>query len=153
MASRSVAIDVVLDNAKQDEVASHHDKRDNPRHGCYHGCHQCTEDTSSESEEECDECKTASDRVEDHDAGKSLRCIFGCGIEVGCFDLCHDCTRVIANDLWEAVILVGPVHNCQLLASSRYKDIRSRTQRERHREHSGQKYRMLQRSCEYQSCW
>ena len=111
MAAGPVTVDVVLDDAEEREIACHDDEGDEPRHSCDHGREQGAKDTGAKREEERDEGEAAGDGVENHDAGEGLGCVFGRGAEGRGVDLGHDVSRVVANDLGEAEILIGPDSN------------------------------------------
>lgn len=109
MASTSVAVDVALDDAEEHKIRHHDHECDEPCDSGDHRGEDRSAETSTECEEEGDECEAASNRVEDHDAGKRLRGISRSGGEGGVIDFAHDVGRVVANVLWEAQILVGSV--------------------------------------------
>lgn len=70
------SVDVVLEYAKQSEVACEHNDGDDPCNKGSHGCENSPAETSSESHEEGDECETAGNWVEDHNASERLCGIF-----------------------------------------------------------------------------
>lgn len=109
MGARAIAVDLVLDDAEEGKVDGHDDESDDPGDCSDEGGEQAAADTSAEREEEGDECERAGDGVEDHDASEALGGLGGGFVEAGAVDVGHDGGGVIANVLWVAVVLVGPV--------------------------------------------
>lgn len=72
LASATVLVDLVLDDAEEGEIDSHDDHGHNPGNRRDHGGQQSAKDTGAESEEEGDEGKTAGDWVENHHASERL---------------------------------------------------------------------------------
>jgi len=107
MTSTSIPVHVSLDDAKEYEIGDHNHQRNEPCNSSNHGGQQSTADAGTKSEEESNECKTAGDRVENHDAGKGLCGIGGSGVEVGAVNGGHHVNGVVSNVLAGAVILVG----------------------------------------------
>jgi len=72
MRSRSVAVDVILDDAEGDEISGHDDNGYNPGNGSDCGCEDSAAETGADGEEEGDECETGGDGVEDHDPSEGF---------------------------------------------------------------------------------
>jgi len=109
VASASVPVDVILDDAEEHEVGGHYHERDDPGYGCHERGQQGAAETSAKREEESNKCEAARDGVEDHDAGEGFRRIYRCGFEGGVVDLRHDACGVISNHSGVAVVLIGPI--------------------------------------------
>jgi hypothetical protein len=107
MRTTSVAVDMILDDTKEREIRRHDHQRDDPCNSCHRCCQDGTTDSSTKCEEEGNKRETAGNWVEDHDTRESLGGVFRCGGESGVIDTSHDVCGVIANDFWEAQILIG----------------------------------------------
>jgi len=105
--ARTVLVHVVLNNAKESEVARHDDHADDECDGRDEGGEDGTTDTSAESKEESDEGQSASDGVKDHDSSKRLRGIDCCMAIADLVDRLHDGHWVVANVLLGAIVMVG----------------------------------------------
>jgi len=66
MTASTITIDMSLDDTKEHEIAGHNYQSDDPCHCCHQSGENCTTDSCAEGEEKGDECKTTSNRVEDH---------------------------------------------------------------------------------------
>jgi len=107
VASTSILVDVVLNDAEKCEVACHDHNGDEPGDGRDHGCHNGTAEACAESKEEGDECEATCDGVEDHDSSQGLRGIGRGSVEVRVVDFGHDISRIVADMLASAVVLIG----------------------------------------------
>jgi len=105
--SASILVDVVLDDAEESEVACHNHNGDEPGNGRDHRSHDCTAEACAESKEEGDECEATCDGVEDHYSSQGLRGIGRGSVEVRVVDFGHDISRIVADMLASAVVLIG----------------------------------------------
>ncbi len=91
MSARSIAVNLVPDNAPGDEISHHDDQSDDPADGSNEGSEDGTAPASTESEEEGDEGDTGGDGVEDLDAGEAVSGILSsCAVVVDAIDGFHD---------------------------------------------------------------
>jgi len=97
VAACTIIVDVVLDDAEGDKVGDHDDEGDDPGQSGDNGSEQRAEDARAEGEEEGDECKTAGDGMQDHDAGESVRGVAADGAEASSINLAHDGSGLIAD--------------------------------------------------------
>lgn len=72
VAAASIAVDVALDDAEEDEVCYHHYECDEPRDGRNHRGEDCSAHARAEREEERDKSESARNGVKHHDARESL---------------------------------------------------------------------------------
>jgi len=101
-------VDVVTNDAEQDEVSGHHHHGEDPCEGRGQRRKDCAANTGAESKDEGNECHGGDDGVEDHHARQGLSRVFRGGLEAGLVDGGHDFSWVIANVLaGTEVLLVG----------------------------------------------
>lgn len=105
----SVGVDMVLDDAEEGEVASKNNDGDNPSEERSGSSKDGTDETCAESEEEGNEGESASNGVQDHDAGQGLGCVFRSSVEAGLVDLGHDIGGVVADVYTSAPVCVGVI--------------------------------------------
>jgi len=107
MTSTAILVDMVLDDTEEHEIGDHNRECDDPGDRSDHRSKKSTADAGAESEEEGDECKTAGNWVEDHDAGEAFGGVSGGSVEVRVIDQGHDVGGVVADVFAGAVILIG----------------------------------------------
>jgi len=91
VSARSIAVNLVLDNAPGDEIGHHDDQSDDPADGGNEGTEDGTAPASTGGEEEGEEGHTSGDGMEDLDAGKAVSGILGsCAVAVDAVDSFHD---------------------------------------------------------------
>lgn len=97
MAVTPILIDLVLDDAKQGEIARHNHDGDDERDEGDHGCEDGAEEPSTKSEEESNECQAAGNGVQHHHASERFGGVFCRVVEGDVFDLGHYLGRVVAD--------------------------------------------------------
>jgi len=107
MTSTAILVNMILDDSEEHEIGNHDCESNDPGDSSDHGSEECTADASAKSEEEGDECKTAGNWVEDHDAGEAFGGVSGGSVEVCVIDHIHYVGGVVADVFAGAVILVG----------------------------------------------